>query len=168
MFRSIAFQALGAALTVSFAMPGAAQQAGYSLSTHSAVIEIEVSSAVTMTLDEPFSEISSANTEIADIATLSQTQLYLSGKTIGETTLSVLRDGESMGVTDYKIVVYRDITPLQTFLAGTSAGVELTRDGVVIMAKGCVDGPRAASAALRVVTELEDWGYVTLADIPNC
>jgi hypothetical protein len=46
--------------------------------------------------------------------------------------------------------------------------VDLSRDGDVVTAKGCVDGPRAAAAAERVTSELEGWGYVTLTDIGTC
>ena len=168
MFKSIASLALGAALTFSLTLPGGAQQAGYTVSSPSAVIEVEASMAITLTLDTAFSELSMASPEIADLATLSETQIYLLGKTIGETTITVLRDGTPLGVTDYKIVVYRDITPLKTFLAGPAPRVELVRDSIVVTAKGCVDGPRAQAAADRVIGELENWGYVTLSDIISC
>ncbi len=169
MFKSIPLRAICAALTFSIASPSDAQQAGYTVTTPSAVIEIGVSMAVTVTLGTPFSELSIANPEIADISSLSETQLYLLGKTIGKTTLTVMREQQDVfDVTDYTIVVFREITPLQTFLAGAAPSVDLSRDGVTVTAKGCVDTPRAAAAAERVTRELETWGYVTLADIGAC
>lgn len=168
MFRSFALWAFGAAFTFALAAPGDAQDAGFTVQGSDQVIEVEASQAVTLRFDVAYSELSMGDPEIADLASLSDTQVYVLGKTVGKTTMTVIRDGGDLETSSYTIVVYRDIAPLVAFLSEAASSVTLARDGDVVTVTGCVDGERAGSAAESVISELSDWGYVTLADIGAC
>ncbi len=85
-------------------------------SVKTSVFEILTNSAVAVTSDQPFSEISIANPNIADISTLSDRTIYVLGKKPGRTTLMLLgSDGEVMTVVD--ILVTPDITEFEQRLA---------------------------------------------------
>ena len=99
---------------------GTVQKLGNNLqiqrSVKTSVFEILTNSAVAVTSDQPFSEISIANPNIADISTLSDRTIYVLGKKPGRTTLMLLgSDGEVMTVVD--ILVTPDITEFEQRLA---------------------------------------------------
>jgi pilus assembly protein CpaC len=159
-------------VALALSTPALAQQSSlaepYTVSRATDVIEVEVSAAVTITSATEFTELSMANPEIADLTSLSETVIYVVDKQLGKTTMTVIRGGASLSISHHSILVYRDIAPLQGFLAQAAEQVTLTRDGVMVTATGCVSESSARAAAEDVLAQMKDWGYVTLSDIGEC
>lgn len=150
------------------AAPAVAQNYTFSVQGAEQAIEVEVSSAVTVAFDTPFAELSMADPDVSDISSLSDKVVYVLGKKVGQTTLTVIGNAERLDLAHVTVVSYRDIVPMQGFLASSAKGVALERDGTVVRAAGCVAGPREAKAVDGVLAQLKDWGYLVLADVGEC
>lgn len=168
MFRKFSIMALAGSLALCGAAPISAQDAGFEITGATDTIEVEAKQAVTLAFDDAYAELSVGDPEIADISSLSGTLVYLLGKEVGETTLTVIRDRDSLDLTHMTVVVYRDIAPMQGFLEKAGGDVTLERAGVVVTASGCVAGDRQRQALEGVMTQLKSWGYVALADVGAC
>lgn len=154
------------AVILSTALPATAQDVGMTVARAAEVVEVEVSTAVTVSFADPFSELSVADPEIADISSLSDKVLYLLGKSVGVTTLTLIADAP-MDVRHVRVVVYRDTAAMQAFLS-SATDVTLARDGAVVTLAGCAGSTRARAAVDSVTAQLTAWGYVTLADVGDC
>ncbi|MBV6636499.1 MAG: pilus assembly protein N-terminal domain-containing protein, partial [Mameliella sp.] len=116
MFRKFSIMALAASFAFCGAAPISAQDAGFEIIGAADTIEVKAKQAVTLAFDDAYAELSIGDPEIADISSLSGTLVYLLGKEVGETTLTVIRDRDSLDLTHMTVVVYRDIAPMQGFL----------------------------------------------------
>lgn len=159
---------LAATIALCGSAPLSAQDKGFEITGAADTIEVEAKQAVTLAFDDAYGELSIGDPEIADISSLSGTLVYLLGKEVGETTLTVIRDRDSLDLTHLTVVVYRDIAPMQGFLEKAGGEVTLERSGVVVTASGCVAGDRQRQALDGVVTQLKSWGYVALVDVAGC
>lgn len=160
--------ALAAGFGLAVCGPVLAQDGSYKVSAASERVEVQAGHAITLDFDQPFAELSIGDPDTADISSLSETQIYLLGKTIGSTTLTVLRDRTPMDVGHLTVMVYRDIAPMQRFLEKAAGDVALSRDGEVVMALGCVADAGQQAAMDSVLAQLSGWGYTTLADVGLC
>ncbi|MEX5729138.1 Flp pilus assembly secretin CpaC [Rhodovulum iodosum] len=98
-------------------------------------LDVAVDTAVVLESDQPFVELSIANPEIADISTLSDSAIYVLGKTPGRTTLILVgEDGKILNIVN--ILVTQDITEFETRLQEILPGEDITaftaNDGIVL------------------------------------
>lgn len=159
---------VGLSLCLAAAAPVSAQDYSFQVAGAEQTVEVEVSSAVTLAFDTPFGEMSMGDPEIADLSLLSDTLVYVLGKTVGKTTMTVIRDAKQLDLTHVTVIAYRDIAPMQSFLGSAAKGVSLVRDGVTVTVSGCIVADREEGAVETIVTQLKDWGYVTLVDVGRC
>lgn len=116
-------------------------------------VELTTDSAVALESDLPFTELSIANPNIADISTISTTSIYLLGKKPGRTTLMLMGDdGRVMTVIDVR--VSPDISEFRDRLAEILPGEPIraftANDGIVLT--GEVSGRTAANRALELAS----------------
>lgn len=116
-------------------------------------VELTTDSAIALESDLPFTELSIANPNIADISTISTTSIYLLGKKPGRTTLMLMGDdGRVMTVIDVRvspdISEFRD--RLAEILPGEPIGAFTANDGIVLT--GEVSGPAAVKRALELAS----------------
>lgn len=114
-------------------------------------ISVAVNRAIVVQSDRPFSEISVANPAIADIATLSESTIYVLGKVPGRTTLTIFgADGSLVANVDVRVVP--DIAEFKERLAeilpGEKIEVRTANDGIVL--SGTVSGSRKVARALEL------------------
>ncbi|WP_323771656.1 pilus assembly protein N-terminal domain-containing protein [Antarctobacter sp.] len=164
-FLSVAF---GTICSLGLCAPVLAQEVSFEVNRADEVVEVEASHAVTLDFAAPFSELSIGDPDISDISSLSDRSVYLLGKSVGSTTLTLITDHNPPDISHLVVVVYRDIAPMQVFLEKSVGGVALERNGVVVTALGCVADDRQQSALEGVVSQLKAWGYVTLSDVGAC
>jgi Flp pilus assembly secretin CpaC len=98
-------------------------------------VELTTDTALALESDEPFTELSIANPEIADISTISNNSLYLLGKRPGRTTLMLMGDGgQVLSIID--VQVSPDISEFRARLADILPGEEIeaftANDGIVL------------------------------------
>lgn len=115
------------------------------------LVQVTSNSAVAIESDRPFSELSIANPEIADISIISETLVYVLGKRPGNTTLMLLgQDGELMRVVDVRVVP--DISEFTSRLELLFPDQEITaitaNDGIVLM------GEVESEAVMKQAAEL--------------
>ncbi len=136
---ALAFASLGFAQGQAQDSGGSVQTLGNNLqiqrSVTTSAFEILTNSAVVVKSDLPFTEISIANPNIADISTLSDRAIYVLGKKPGRTTLMLLGgEGEVMTVVD--ILVTPDITEfihrLAQLLPDENIQAFTANDGIVL------------------------------------
>lgn len=133
----------------SAATGGVAVQAGVRTDT----VEVTSDSAIAVESDRPFTELSIANPEIADISTVSNTTLFVLGKRPGRTTLMLLDErGEVMRIVNVRVAP--DVTELRARLAELLPGDEVdaltANDGIVLT--GTVGSQVALERALELAS----------------
>ncbi len=114
-------------------------------------ISVAVNRAIVVQSDQPFSEISVANPAIADIATLSESTIYVLGKVPGRTTLTIFgADGSLVANVDVRVLP--DIAEFKERLAeilpGEPIEVRTANDGIVL--SGTVSGARKVARAMEL------------------
>ena len=98
-------------------------------------IFVSLNRAVVVESDVPFAELSIANPGIADIATLSNTSIYLLGKAPGGTTMTLLR-GDGSLIANVEVLVTADLGEfkglLREILPSEPIEVRAANDGIVL------------------------------------
>ncbi|KUF09805.1 pilus assembly protein N-terminal domain-containing protein [Pseudoponticoccus marisrubri] len=130
------------------------------------VIELSADQALTLSFTDPFTELSMAQPEIADMSALSDRRIYLLGKTVGETTLTVIRG--SGAVEAYDIHVITDLGPLLDFVEEALPEVTLTREGSDVFLAGCATGSHRQDVLAQTIAALKGDGYTVLANVEEC
>ncbi len=145
---------LGFALTLPTVTPVSAQS-GLSVlrGTVSSNITVATNRAIVVQSDQPFAEISVANPAIADIATLSESTIYVLGKAPGRTTLTLFgADGTLIANVDVRVVP--DIAEFKERLAEILPGepIEVRTAGAGIVLSGTVSGARKVARAMELAS----------------
>lgn len=127
---------LGVVTATSFsALQVHAQNLQISSGTTSRNLNVSINRAVVVESDTPFAELSVANPQVADIATLSDRTIYVLGKAPGRTTLTLLgADGRL--ISNVEVRVSPDIAEikerLREILPGEPIEVRTANDGLVL------------------------------------
>ncbi len=112
-------------------------------------INLVVDRALVMESDIPFKEVSVANPDIADIATLSERTVYLLGKKPGRTNVTLLGPNGQL-IANVEVAVRPDIAEfkerLKEILPKERIDVRTANDGIVL--SGQVSSARKAQLAL--------------------
>ncbi|MFV0515320.1 MAG: type II and III secretion system protein family protein [Jhaorihella sp.] len=100
-----------------------------------ATLDVPMNRAVVVESDVPFAELSIANPGIADISSLSDSTIYVLGKSPGMTTLTLL-DASGRLITNVEVRVAADVTEfkerLRQILPGEKIEVRTANDGIVL------------------------------------
>lgn len=116
-------------------------------------ITVATNRAIVVQSDQPFAEISVANPGIADIATLSESTIYVLGKAPGRTTLTLFgADGALIANVDVRVVP--DIAEFKERLAEILPGepIEVRTAGGGIVLSGTVSGARKVARAMELAS----------------
>lgn len=145
---------LGLALTLP-TVTSVSAQSGLSVMRGSVSSNITVATnrAIVVQSDQPFAEISVANPGIADIATLSESTIYVLGKAPGRTTLTLFGvDGTLIANVDVRVVP--DIAEFKERLAEILPGepIEVRTAGGGIVLSGTVSGARKVARAMELAS----------------
>lgn len=112
-------------------------------------LDVPMNRAVVVESDVPFSELSIANPNIADISSLSDRTIYVLGKSPGLTTLTLL-DSTGQLITNVEVKVAADVTEfkerLRQILPGEKIEVRTANDGIVL--SGTVSSSQRLQRAL--------------------
>ena len=103
-----------------------------------------------LNLDHDASSVLVASPEVADVQLLAPDVVYVIGKSVGRTSVAVLRGDEQ--VDEWVVSVVLDLEPLRAVLAGDSdlGGVRARRLSRGVALTGEVDSAAAADRALRL------------------
>ncbi|UOA26654.1 type II and III secretion system protein family protein [Pseudosulfitobacter sp. DSM 107133] len=116
-------------------------------------LNVPMNRAVVVESDIPFSELSIANPAIADISSLSDRTIYVLGKSLGLTTLTLL-DASGQLITNVDVRVAADISEfkerLRQILPGEKIEVRTANDGIVL--SGTVSSAQRLQRALDLAT----------------
>ena len=117
----------------------------------SSAIHVTKNQAVVVKAAKPFAELSIANPNIADISTISNRTIYILGKTLGQTTLTLL-DKEGTLITNVNVHVTPDIVELkqrlEEILPHEKIEVNTANDGIVLY--GLVSSAKNISRAMNL------------------
>ena len=151
MSRLLGACALAATTTLTPPGTAAAQTLRLAEGTVETALRVPLNRAVVLESDQPFAELSVANPEIADIATLSSTSIYVLGRAPGGTTLTLLGENGTL-IANIEVRVTPDIAEfkerLRELLPGETIGVQTANDGLVL--SGTVSSIRALENALQI------------------
>ena len=148
--------ALGAALAAGVAMPvipAGAQIASLSTSNvdHAGQLDVPLNKSQVLTVDRPFSKALVGNQEVADILPLTNRSLYVLGKKVGTTSLT-LYDSRNMLIAVVDVAVGPDVVTLKRQLSelipGEPIGARISNDAVVLT--GTVSNAAAVDRAVQI------------------
>jgi pilus assembly protein CpaC len=119
-------------------------------------------------MDEPFTDVLVGATEIADVIPLSDQTLYILGKKIGTTNVSILNERKQVvGVVD--VEVGPDTARLSEKLAagGGSGGIRVRGSGEQVILEGtAVDGP-TVDRAVEIARSVSPGGVINATKVAS-
>ena len=150
--KSLSMLALGVALAAA-AMPAQAQVASLTASNidHAGQLDVPLNKSQVLTVDRPFSKALVGNQEVADVLPLTNRSLYVLGKKVGTTSLT-LYDSRNMLIAVVDVAVGPDVVTLKRQLAelipGEQIGARVSNDAVVLT--GTVSSASAVDRAMQI------------------
>jgi pilus assembly protein CpaC len=137
---------------VGFSAPAAAQvNVVSSGEVHAGQLDVPVNKSQVLRSDRPFAKALIGNAEIADVLPLTNSSLYVLGKKVGTTSLT-LYDRSNMLIAVVDVAVGPDVTGLKRQLAELlprdSVGARMANDSVIL--DGIVSSSLAADRAVQV------------------
>ncbi len=142
--------ALALALAVSVAMPAAAlAQSGASL--HAGTLEVPLNKSQVVSADRPIAKAMVGNDEIADILPITDRSIYVLGKKMGTTSLTMYDSGGRV-ISVVDIAVGPDVLALgdqlRQLVPGSDLEARISNDSVILT--GTVNSAGAASRAAQL------------------
>ena len=152
--KSTAFK-IGIALALSLSTAPAALAQGYHSSSdaglHAGQLDVPLNKSQVLTVDRPFSKAMIGSEEIADIMPITNRSLYVLGKKMGTTSLTVY-DNNNNVISVVDVAVGPDIVSLRRQLSelipGEQIGAKISNDSVVLT--GVVSNGPAISRAVEL------------------
>lgn len=148
--------ALAAALALVAATalsPAAQAQYSTAAGVHAGQLDVPLNKSQTVTLDRPFGRAMIGSEEIADIMPISDRSIYVLGKKMGTTSLTVYDKGGRV-ITIVDIAVGPDVVTLRRQLAellpGENVSARIANDAVVL--SGVVSSASAAQNAVQIAS----------------
>lgn len=151
MLRHFCAVLLGCALSFSLPAVSHSQALRVLEGATSATLRVPMNRAVVVESDALFAELSVANPQIADIATLSERTIYVLGRAPGRTTMTLL-SVEGQLIANVEIQVVPDLAEfrerLQEILPSEPVEVRSANDGIVL--SGTVSSGQVLDRALEL------------------
>lgn len=151
--RSPGGTAIAAALALAAATLAPAAHAQYASAggVHAGQLDVPLNKSQTVTLDRPFGRAMIGSEEIADIMPISDRSIYVLGKKMGTTSLTVYDKGGRV-ITIVDIAVGPDVVTLRRQLSelmpGENISARISNDAVVL--SGVVSSAVAAQNAVQI------------------
>ncbi len=146
-----AFIALAMTGSALGACPAAAQMISAAEGVHAGELAVPVNKSQVLRADRPFAKALIGNSEIADVLPLSDQSLYVLGKSVGTTSMT-LYDARNRLIAVVDVMVGPDVTGLKRQLAqllpGDDVGARMINDSIVL--EGIVSSSVAADRAIQV------------------
>jgi len=151
ILRQICAAVLGGALFVFSPMPSQAQVLRVLEGATATTLRVPMNRAVVVESEALFAELSVANPQIADIATLSERTIYVLGRAPGRTTMTLLGVDGGL-IANVEVQVIPDLAEfrerLQEILPNEPVEVRSANDGIVL--SGTVSSGQALDRALEL------------------
>ena len=142
---------MGCAAVLFQGLPAQAQNLRVVEGSTSSTLRVPLNRAVVVESDVIFGELSVANPGIADIATLSETTIYILGRAPGRTTLTLLGLDGSL-ISNVEVQVVSDVAELRErlgeILPGEEIEVRTANDGIVL--SGTVSSGQIVDRAMEL------------------
>ncbi len=142
---------MGCAAVLFQGLPAQAQNLRLVEGSTSSTLRVPLNRAVVVESDVIFGELSVANPGIADIATLSETTIYILGRAPGRTTLTLLGLDGSL-ISNVEVQVVSDVAELRErlgeILPGEEIEVRTANDGIVL--SGTVSSGQIVDRAMEL------------------
>lgn len=150
-----AYSQTAALLTLAMVTPPAALAQSYSTSSDACLLagqlDVPLQKSQVVTVDRPFSKAMVGNDEIADIVPMTNRSLYVLGKKMGTTSLTIY-DGKNIVISVVDVAVGPDIVSLRRQMAelmpGEQIGARISNDAVVLT--GVVSNGPAVDRAMQL------------------
>lgn len=148
-FRRRAMRSVLLSVALAAAIPAAQAQTGDGVVAGQ--LDVPLNKSQTVTLDRPFSRAMIGSEEIADIMPISDRSIYVLGKKMGTTSLTVYDKGGRV-ITIVDVAVGPDVVTLRRQLGelmpGENISARIANDAVVL--SGVVSSAAAAQNAVRI------------------
>lgn len=153
--KSLTALALSLALATGAAAPIQARVAALSTTNvdHAGQLDVPLNKSQVLTVDRPFAKALVGNQDIADVLPMTNRSLYVLGKKVGTTSLT-LYDSRNMLIAVVDVAVGPDVVTLKRQLSelipGEAIGARMSNDAVVLT--GTVSSAAAIDRAVQVAS----------------
>ncbi|MGN3975104.1 type II and III secretion system protein family protein [Tsuneonella sp. SYSU-LHT278] len=142
---------IASALTLALAGVAAAPVMAQSGGIHAGALEVPVNKSQVITVDQPIGKALVGNAEIADVLPITERSVYVLGKQMGTTSLTLYgRDNRVLAVMD--VAVGPDVDSLKVqfsqLIPGQPIDARISNDAVIL--SGTVSDPGAADRAAQI------------------
>lgn len=148
------------------AAPATAQMISAAEGVHAGELAVPVNKSQVLRADRPFAKALIGNSEIADVLPLSDQSLYVLGKSMGTTSLT-LYDSRNRLIAVVDVMVGPDVTGLKRqlsqLLPGDNVGARMVNDSIVL--EGIVSSAVAADRAMQIADTYAPGRVVNLMSI---
>ncbi len=151
--KSLSALALSMALATGAAAPARAQVASLTTTNvnHAGQLDVPLNKSQVLTVDRPFAKALVGNQDIADVLPMTNRSLYVLGKKVGTTSLT-LYDSRNMLIAVVDVAVGPDVVTLKRQLSelipGEPIGARMSNDAVVLT--GTVSNAAAIDRAVQI------------------
>ncbi len=154
LFRSVTGAAMLLAGTLGLTVgltPAFAQASGDQVSIHAGAVEVPVNKSQVITADRPIAKALIGNDEIADIFPISQSSVYVLGKSMGTTSLT-LYDSQNFVMAVMDIAVGPDVLSLRSqmdaLMPNEQIDASISNESIIL--SGMVKSAGAADRAVQL------------------
>lgn len=169
MANELDFRSRGIAASLALALLAATAPATFAQSpmeVHAGQLDVPLNKSQTITLDRPFGRAMIGSDEIADIMPISDRSIYVLGKKMGTTSLTVY-DKAGRVITVVDIAVGPDVVSLRRqlneLLPGENISARISNDAVVL--SGVVSNAVAAQNAVQIASTFAGEKVVNLMGV---
>ncbi|RST32062.1 type II and III secretion system protein family protein [Sphingomonas ginkgonis] len=158
----------GALVAVTPAVPATAQLAAISTAegVHAGELAVPINKSQVLRSDRPYAKALIGNPDVADVLPLTNQSLYVLGKKVGTTSLT-LYDGRNSLIAVVDVAVGPDVTSLKRQLSelmpGDRVGARMSNDSIVL--EGVVSSAPAADRAMQVAETYAPGKVINLLQI---
>ena len=149
-----------------FAAPAAAQIVGEAEGVHAGELAIPVNKSQVLRMDRPYARALIGNPEIADVLPLTDQSLYVLGKSVGTTSMT-LYDPNNRLIAVIDLAVGPDVTGLRRHLSelmpGDQIGARMINESIVL--EGIVSSAVAADRAVQLAETYAPGNVINMLSI---
>ncbi len=129
---------------------------------------VTVNKSQTVRVDQPFTDILVGATEIADVIPLSDQTLYILGKKIGTTNVSILNEQKRViGVVDVEVGPDAGSVAEKISAGGGSGGIRVRGSGDQVILEGTAADSQAVDRAVEIARSVSPGGVINATKVAS-
>lgn len=129
-------------------------------------MRVPVNKSQTVRADQPFTDVLVGSTEIADVIPLSDQTLYVLGKKVGTTNVSILNEQKRIiGIVDVEVGPDTASVAEKLSAGGRSGGIRVRGSGEQVILEGVAADSQAVDRAVEIAKSVSPGGVINATQV---